>query len=634
MFKLPVILLCLTGLGPVYGQNFTVPSGWRETTSNLTRAERAKLASDATAKVTPLINPGTGYIANFAGGQAASTVAILANQDLYNGNNSHKDAAVNTLQEFERAFPNFYSANPATIQIANATLQRINSDDTYWGLVAYYCYRAYGDQFLLDIASTAWDVATQYVVTEANAKNGSHPTRNVTIASTCNNATTAGGVLFDVDKPNSTDVNGETAGSYLSLSAYLYEATNQTKYLDAAELTAKFIQNQLWDGAWVHDTIRIQSCEIVGAFLSYNPGFFIEGLAVLANITRDANWTSLLEDVLPKTINYKGLINFNGIIIEETENVDDWSSALKVILIRALHETWARIDKSSEMAALIEAFITVQMNAVLDFATIPGSNNYTTSWIGPTLNGLHPAGNAAAVDVFNAAFDLVPDTPGSNTTFVTFAFVFYFYMTDIYNSNSTEPPSNGSDGSQNSTKSSTSHAGAIAGGVVGGVAVIALIIGCFVFWRRRRIDPYSPENGNLLESSQSSLNPAYVVEPFPVEATFTTPSGAIGIHRGMGDKQRTHFAWQGAGMATPSPGPSTVTSDVSSPSQPIATNPVMPQVGSSGPVTVTSGGTGEHVPVDHHPGMGGMSDLPRLVSQLAGLLHVHVNEAPPEYREG
>ena len=57
---------------------------------------------------------------------------------------------------------------------------------SYWGLAAYYTYRAYKEDFLLSIATSQWDLVSTYFVTEAQAANGSHPTRNVTIASQCN----------------------------------------------------------------------------------------------------------------------------------------------------------------------------------------------------------------------------------------------------------------------------------------------------------------------------------------------------------------------------------------------------------------------------------------------------------------
>ena len=64
----------------------------------------------------------------------------------------------------------------------------------YWGIAAYYCYRAYGDQFLLQIAESIWNATSVYVMSEADANNGSHSERTVKIPSTCNN----GAVYFGV----------------------------------------------------------------------------------------------------------------------------------------------------------------------------------------------------------------------------------------------------------------------------------------------------------------------------------------------------------------------------------------------------------------------------------------------------
>ena len=63
----------------------------------------------------------------------------------------------------------------------------------------------------------------------------------------------------------------------------------------------------------------------------------------------------------------------------EGQDIDRWSSGMKskfflkglisrsyrpiVILIRALHETWKRGDKNSDISKLIEAFLNVQVGS-------------------------------------------------------------------------------------------------------------------------------------------------------------------------------------------------------------------------------------------------------------------------------
>jgi hypothetical protein len=81
-----------------------------------------------------------------------------------------------------------------------------------------------------------------------------------------------------------------------SLSAYLYEATKDQKYLQVAELSAEFIKNHMYNGSIILDTFDLTVCgppDSGDAAITYNSAFFIEGLAVLANVTNNATWISL-----------------------------------------------------------------------------------------------------------------------------------------------------------------------------------------------------------------------------------------------------------------------------------------------------------------------------------------------------
>ena len=78
------------------------------------------------------------------------------------------------------------------------------------------------------------------------------------------------------------------------LSAYLYEATNDSKYLDAAEQTGSFILRHLYNGTIILDSIDIKTCSQDNSLrLTYNTGYYVEALAVLANITSNATWSNV-----------------------------------------------------------------------------------------------------------------------------------------------------------------------------------------------------------------------------------------------------------------------------------------------------------------------------------------------------
>lgn len=79
----------------------------------------------------------------------------------------------------------------------------------------------------------------------------------------------------------------------LRLSAHLLEATKESKYRDAAELSATFIKSQLYNGTIIIDTITLANCAVSELPVTYNPGFFIEGLSVYANVTGSTEWKTL-----------------------------------------------------------------------------------------------------------------------------------------------------------------------------------------------------------------------------------------------------------------------------------------------------------------------------------------------------
>ncbi|KAI0085303.1 hypothetical protein BDY19DRAFT_450324 [Irpex rosettiformis] len=54
----------------------------------------------------------------------------------------------------------------------------------------------------------------------------------------------------------------------------------------------------------------------------------------------------------------------------------------------------------------LRGFITVQLNALLDLASVTGSNQYSPRWEGPPSSILLPWGQLAAADVLVAAVGL------------------------------------------------------------------------------------------------------------------------------------------------------------------------------------------------------------------------------------
>ena len=81
---------------------------------------------------------------------------------------------------------------------------------------------------------------------------------------------------------------------YCRLSAYLYEATRQKKYRDAAELSAHFLRTHLYNNTVVIDRMDVMRCnKTASQAQTYVTGLMIEGMSVLANTTRNATLDAL-----------------------------------------------------------------------------------------------------------------------------------------------------------------------------------------------------------------------------------------------------------------------------------------------------------------------------------------------------
>lgn len=62
-----------------------------------------------------------------------------------------------------------------------------------------------------------------------------------------------------------------------SLSAYLYEETQNVTYQQAAQLSLDFIVNHMWNGSIVYDSLILDSCEFRARPFSADQGWFVEG---------------------------------------------------------------------------------------------------------------------------------------------------------------------------------------------------------------------------------------------------------------------------------------------------------------------------------------------------------------------
>ncbi|KAK7688633.1 hypothetical protein QCA50_008171 [Cerrena zonata] len=218
------------------------------------------------------------------------------------------------------------------------------------------------------------------------------------------------------------------------------------------------------------DNYDIQQCQTQNDWaFTYDTGLYLEGISVFANTTNDSALTQLADQIALDSMKKSSLwTNVNGVITESRSNEwkDDIGHSFKAMLIRALHEHWSRSEKTSEIAILIEKFLTVQHNAILNLARYPGTNLYTYTWVGPPAPTMLPSGQLAAMDVLSSSISFAANTTDTNNT----------------SSNISPSPTSQQ---QSSTSRKTSF-GAI-GGAVGGSLALILVIGIlFMHLHNRR----------------------------------------------------------------------------------------------------------------------------------------------------
>ncbi|KAL1701073.1 glycoside hydrolase family 76 protein [Schizophyllum commune] len=217
--------------------------------------------------------------------------------------------------------------------------------------------------------------------------------------------TMAGGVFWKTD-PADNAINSITTTLYMTLSAYLGEATGDSKYISAAMLSANWVRDLNMKDNLVLDTIHANDCSRSpdNWLFTYNSGKFLEGLEILVDLTDDEGYRSLAANVANSAMKTGAWNRDDGVITEgASPNENNDNVGFKSILIRALDETYNRRKGDNEaLRILIHSYVCVQMNALLDLAA--DGNNYSSAWAGPA-QGFTTWGQMAALDVFVAAIN-------------------------------------------------------------------------------------------------------------------------------------------------------------------------------------------------------------------------------------
>ncbi|KZV69019.1 hypothetical protein PENSPDRAFT_666027 [Peniophora sp. CONT] len=559
MHSFDILVSAFLGATFVCGQDFNVPANWRKPSSSRLRSERLSIAQTAIESLVPAINTSDGTSQGMDVWASANVPASLAQHDYISGTQDNREVVLTSVTAFRNTHPAFFDKTQM------------------WGLAAFYGARAYNDSGLLELAEGVWNVATVYTVTAQDGASGTQHTRNA------------------AQMPNSLGCNGETIGAYVALSAHLWESTDNLTYLNAAEQSASFANTHMYIQFYqiIMDTYDLGSCSSSDMAWTYNQGFFLEGLSILSSapVSNKTTWISLLQTMVVSTVQFSVWTASNGsnvgVLIENDSNdptkfQEAW--VFRNAFTRGLYEVWSRLNSSSPMANLIQAFMMVQYNALLDLASNNGSF-YSPKWSGPQLVTKVPWGQLSAMEVLNAAIGMAP--ANSSTT----------------SSATAAPVASATTATQSATTSATSRSisdGAIAGlvvGVVGGLAVAAAGIWLVVRHKHRAETDRSPRLGGPGSGMRE-------VDPFPPGILVTQPREEMVPVTGYVSKDR-----HGYGLGSP------LSVESSRPTALDSTEP---------PST-----TAADYPVAREPDNALETALTRAIQQVVD--RMQANEAPPSY---
>ncbi|PBK61086.1 hypothetical protein ARMSODRAFT_1025986 [Armillaria solidipes] len=460
-----------------------------------------------------------------------------------------------------------------------------------YGYAAARAYAAYQDPDFLGLAVTAWTTAKQATISKEQAASGNVDGKQFNLSLSCQGATLAGGTYWSTSF-NDPNLSGMESGLFLVLSALLAEATSNQTYLDAAIESANFIQSHLFDPSNIVlnsvSSKSNESCSVNSTVFSYNSGIFIEGLAILASITRNTSTEALLRSTVVAATTDTLWQDLDGII--GTTDIGGHH------IVQALAALYERNTASSDLREYIKEYIGVQYNAVLKKATSGGSNIYGLPWTRPLGTSFSSFNQTVAVTALLGAIRLVDDEPSSTSS-------------DSHTSTRT-PTAKITTSPLPPKKNAT---GAIIGGVMGGLVALVVTIVCFLLCRRRHLQ----RNRSPLVVDESSPQ---ILTPFMA----TSVPAEISREHHINRTKNTRYPVEASrGQSSTSPG--AVETDATR--MDVLTESATPLEAVVSPPNLLHTERREDMPTE---------ELLRLLNQrlLLGRLNDLDDELPPEYSEG
>ncbi|KAK0487908.1 hypothetical protein IW261DRAFT_1450877 [Armillaria novae-zelandiae] len=447
-------------------QDLTPPISWRNPNITSSRDERITIASAAIEKAISMLNLNEQFNDSIYAAEY-TLYAQMADFDRLTNQTKYKQ----TLKQCFALAESYES--PLNLQ---------------YGYAAVRAYTAYQDQSFLDQAVTSWTFGRKYTISKEQAALGAMDVKQFNITSSCNGATMAGGTYENAD-PSNTVISGLSS----SVSALLAEATSNQTYLDAAIESSNFIQSHLLNPSsniiWYSMSANV-TCSPLTGDIPYGSGIFIEGLVVLANITRNVSTETLLRSTVVAVTTDAQWEDSNGII----DSLPSYPGGC--FIVQALATLYERNTTLPDLREYTKEYIGVQYNAVIDLATSGGSNIYGP-WTGPPSTSFSSDNQTTAISALLSGIQLVDDQPSSKSSAT---------------SNVIPSATGSTDTSPLPKKKSPTVT--IVGGVVAGLAVIAIIIvGTLLLRRKHR---RSRERHFAVDSSFSRMLTPFMDTSVPV----------------------------------------------------------------------------------------------------------------------
>ncbi|KAK0216387.1 hypothetical protein IW262DRAFT_214172 [Armillaria fumosa] len=432
-------------------QDLTPSNSWKNPNITLSKDDRIGIAGAALDKAVRMLQS-NGQFNDSTYDIPGRLYAQMAEFDRLTNQTKYKETLKQYFVLAESVSPDF--------------LNKIN-----YGYAAVRAYTAYQDPNFLALAVTSWTSAKRYTISKEQAAAGTIDVKQFSLSPTCQGSTLTGGTYFSTES-NDTNLHSIATGFFLAVSALLAEATSNQTYLDAAIESASFIQSHLLDPsntvmAFMSSKLN-ENCSVYTTAYSPDTGIFLEGLVILADITRNASTQALLHSIIVAVITDTSWQGSDGILSVATDG--------GYYIVRALAAFYERNTTSSDLREYIKEYISVQYNAVIEKATSGGSNIYGIPWTGPPSTSFSSANQTVAMSALLGGIQLL-DNQSSSTPINSPT------SSAIPHANTTTSP----------LPPKKNPTGAIVGGVVGGMAVLAVVIlGALLLCRRQRHRNHQP----------------------------------------------------------------------------------------------------------------------------------------------